>query len=170
MENGNGNSTGETLDELKARYAVMNERIDRRIAEVQAETLKIREGNAQFREMVSNLERRVDLVEYTQDRDEDRLVRVEDVGPTLINMLSRQEERLDLQRLEYKVRQQELEDKLKEMAEAQKQASEAQTEAQKRYTEAGQQTEERLNAFIVVLESYIQESQQRRNGNGNGDH
>ena len=151
MENGNGNNTSETLDELKARYAAMNERIDRRIAEVQAETLKIKEGNAKFREMVSNLERRVDLVEYTQDRDEDRLVRVEDVGPTLIKMLSRQEERLDLQRIERSVQRQELDEKLKELAEANK------------------ETTERLNAFIVVLERYIEENRQRRNGNGNGD-
>ena len=144
----------------------MNERIDRRIEEVKAEAFKIKEQNAHFREMVRNLERRVDLVEYTQDKDEDRLVSVEEVGPTLIRMLHRQEERLDLQRLEYKVERRELEEKMKEMAEAIKET----TKANKETAEANKETTERLNAFIVVLESYIQENRQRRNGNGNGDH
>ena len=148
MENGNGNgkATREMLDALKAKY-------DAKIIEVQAETLKIREEMALFREMANSTERRVDLVEYTQDRDEERLLRMEEVGPYLLKMLNRQDERLDLQRFERDIQRQELDEKLKELAEAQKQSIAAQ-----------QHSDERLNAFILVLERYIEENRQRRNG------
>ena len=80
------------------------------------------------------------------DRDEERLLRMEDVGPYLVRMMNRQEERQDLQTFEREALRQEFDEKMKALAEVQ--------------TITG----ERLNAFILVLERYIEENRQHRNG------
>ncbi len=145
---------GARLEEMRAEAIENDRRLGARFEEIRVEASESEKRlNAKFEEMikthvelmemVGNVDHRVDRLESARVEDDDRWRRFAEANALLVQMIRNHEERLDMS----VESDQRLDAKFEEMMETHR------------------HTEQRLDAFITMLERYISEG---RNGNGGG--
>jgi len=129
------------LEEMIARQAEQQQKHGEQVGQVVSRQQRLEDSFIQLVEMVSNIDHRVDGVEALRASDQERSLRLEEVTALLVQMVRNHDDRLDSH-----------EDRLDTLR-----------ETMEEMIETHRRTDERLDAFINVLERYISEG---RNGNG----
>lgn len=138
------------IEELLAKHTERQQRLEGSVEQTNSGQRQLNKSFVELAEMVSNIDHRVDVVEFRQLNDQERARRLEELCLLLYQMIRNHDERID--------RQEERVDTLKLSEERVNTKFEELMETHKH-------TEERLDAFIYMLERYISEG---RNHDGNG--